>query len=179
MTNKSKNTNVVNMDQFRKGRDSDKRKALIDDGKPGVLVDLEAQRTIVRESERRQVTRTVLSQFVGAFVVINGKGLQASTLYDVSETGLSFDMPVEVGEFVIGEEIGMRIYLNHDTYFPFSVKITNIRYMEQGSGIVRHGAAFNKKDPSYECLSHFVKFLQEVSIVSRKDRGERIVGRVD
>ncbi len=175
---KKSSPNVISLDEFRKNRGV-KKSVFPPDEEGAHVVDFESERQTAKDNERRLVTRTVLSQFVGVFVLIQGKGLQSSSLYDVSDTGLAFDMPVETGKFEVGEEVAMRIYLSHDTYFPFTVKVSNVRTVGNGTGVVRHGATFMKKDPSFSCLSYFVKFLQEVSLVSRKDRGERVLGRVD
>jgi hypothetical protein len=150
------------------------------------VIDLSERRKEIIATERRFVTRTVLSQFVGVFVVIPEKksaktgqpGLQPVSLYDVSEGGLAFDLPLELGTFDIGESVTLRIYLSHDTYFSFGAKIANGRPVE-GKGVLRHGVILKKDDDSYKTLFYFVKFLENVSLVAKKDNGDRLLGRVD
>ncbi len=129
-------------------------------------------------SEKRAVTRTVLSQFLGVFVVLPNKGLQPVSLYDVSEAGLSFDLPADMGGFDVAETVTMRIYLSHDTYFSFHAKIANKRN-SIAEGVVRHGAVFKKDDESFKTLFYFTKFLENVGMVARKDTGDRLLGRID
>ena len=70
----------------------------------------------------------------------------------------------------------MRIYLSHDLYFSFSVKIVNVRRTD---GACRHGAVFEKSQPASPTLFHFVKFLEGVATIARRDEGERLIGRID
>ena len=91
----------------------------------GAVVDMIERRNDMLSQERRTVKRTILSEFIGAFVVIPTKGLQRVALYDISESGLSFDLGMENGAFNAGEEIAMRVYINQHTYFPFIVQIHN------------------------------------------------------
>lgn len=142
------------------------------------LIDLNERREEKLASEKRAVTRTVLSQFLGVFLVLPNKGLQPVSLHDVSEAGLSFDLPEEVGSYEISETVTMRIYLSHDTYFSFHAKIANKRD-SSSQGVVRHGAVFRKDDESFKTLFYFTKFLENVGLVARKDTGDRLLGRID
>jgi hypothetical protein len=142
------------------------------------VVDMTARRQEAMETERRSVARTVLSQFIGVFVVLPTKGLQSVNLHDVSENGLAFDLPQEAGQYNIGDSVTMRIYLSHDTYFSFGVKVSN-RRTTQAQGVSRHGAVFAKNDQSFKTLFYFTKFLESVSTIAKKDNGDRLMGRVD
>jgi hypothetical protein len=142
------------------------------------VIDMTQRRQKLMESERRVVTRTVLSQFIGVSVVLPDKGLQPVVLYDVSEGGIAFDLPLEMGGFNIGENVTLRIYLSHDTYFSFSTKVVNCR-PAPNEGVMRHGTAFRKTDISFKTLFYFTKFLENVSLIARKDNGDRILGKVE
>lgn len=126
--------------------------------------------------ERRKVTRTVLSQLIGVFVLTSKRILQPVAINDISIDGLSFDMVQDVGSYDIGNTVTMRIYMSHDTYFTFNVKVTNKRLVEE-RGIFRHGVVFAKNQP--DALYHFVRFLETVAQVAQKDKGEKLAGRVD
>ena len=117
------------------------------------VLDLAEFRKNRLREDRRRVKRTVLTEFVGASIVIPEKGLLKVRLRDLSEEGLAFDMEEGGGQFQVDEEVFFRIYLNHKTYFPFSVRVTNIQSFEE-NGVIRHGCIFmeesakaNKKDP--------------------------------
>jgi hypothetical protein len=145
---------------------------------PSPVTDLTKRREQIIDQERRLVTRTVLSSFIGVFVVLPKQGLQPVAVYDISEGGLAFDLPADQGQFNIGETVTMRIYLSHDTYFSYSVKVANVRAMEHGA-VLRHGTILRKDDESFQTLSHFMRFLEAVSLVAKKDNGDRLLGRAD
>ena len=145
---------------------------------PADLIDMSEKRREIIKSERRNVTRTVLSQFIGVFVVLPKWGLQPVSVYDISESGVSFDMLNDMGSFEIGEAVTLRIYLSHDSYFTFSVDVANVR-KSKGEGTTRHGSIFKKNDDSYKTLFFFAKFLENVGRVVRKDNGDKLLGRVE
>ncbi|MBK7890386.1 MAG: hypothetical protein IPJ84_05895 [Bdellovibrionales bacterium] len=61
--------------------------------------------------------RTILSEFIGAFILVPEKGLQKVSIYDISDNGIAFDLDLGGGMMMEGEEIAMRVYLNQFTYF--------------------------------------------------------------
>jgi hypothetical protein len=141
------------------------------------VVDMTERRNEILSSERRQVRRTILAEFIGACVVVPQKGLQKVALYDISENGMAFDMDIEAGQFSNGEEVAMRVYLNHQTYFPFVLKVSNVRYIGD-EGVHRHGANFVKGTLNNEALHHFVKFIETVSASLQTDHGDVMVSNL-
>ena len=173
-------SNVIDITQLLKknsGRKHTEESPAPEVGKVPAIVDMVLRRKEQIQSERRDVRRTVLDHFIGAFVVLPQKGLQPATIFDISDAGMSFDFDLEIGRFKQGEVVNMRIYLSHELYFPFSVNITNIRATNDGA--VRHGAIFEKGQPSAKVLENFVKFLEGVATISRRDEGDRLLGRVE
>jgi hypothetical protein len=140
------------------------------------LIDITSRRQDIITQERREAKRTVLTQFVGAFVVLPKRGLQKVELYDISPKGVSFDLPFEVGQLNVDEEVAMRFYINHTTFFPFDIKITNARHIPD-EGIHRHGSGFIFEESNREALKHFVSFIEAVSVNLREDKGDIIFGR--
>ena len=143
----------------------------------GGVVDFTEARQALLNQDRRQVKRTILTEFVGAFVVVPEKGLLKVNLYDISETGIAFDLLQTEGTFAPDEEVAMRVYLNHTTYFPFSVAITHARMIEE-EGVIRHGANFMKGSLNDIALHHFIKFIENVSASLRKDTGDIMVSNI-
>lgn len=141
---------------------------------PGPVVDMTEKRQEILSQERRQVRRTILSEFIGAFVVIPEKGLVKVNLYDISEDGMAFDVEAEAGHFALNEEVAMRVYLNQQTYFPFVITVQNLRKVGD-EGVFRHGANFVKGSINDEALFHFVKFIETVSASLKSDRGDIMV----
>lgn len=141
------------------------------------VVDMTERRNEMIVQERREVRRTILSDFIGAFLIVPTKGLQKVAIYDISENGIALDLDYKAGRFVVGEEVAMRVYLNQQTYFPFVVKISNVREIEE-EGVVRHGANFVKGTVNDVALHHFVKFIETVSASLQTDHGDVMVSNL-
>lgn len=141
------------------------------------VIDMTEKRQEILMQERRKVKRTLLSEFVGAFTLVPKKGLMKVTLYDISENGLAFDVEDAAGHFSLGEEVAMRVYLNQTTYFPFVVKVLNIRSLGE-ENVFRHGVSFVKGTINDQALHHFVKFIETVSASLHGDEGDIVVSNL-
>lgn len=141
------------------------------------IVNLTERRQEIIEEERRGVKRTLLQEFVGLHLIIPAKGLSKCTIYDISENGLAFDMGAESGQFRVGELIALRVYMNHQTYFPFVVKINHIQAVEE-EGIYRYGSSFQKDTINDVALFHFAKFIENVSAYLKTDHGDVLVSNL-
>lgn len=145
-------------------------------GPSAPVIDMTEKREEIISKERRDNRRTILTEFVGAFLVLpnmgaNLGGLQKVFLYDISDKGLSFDIETNVGQLRIGEEIAMRIYLSQKNYFSFVVKVANSRFIKDEE-TYRHGCEFMKTSVNKEALSHFVKFVESVAVDLKVDDGD-------
>jgi hypothetical protein len=138
------------------------------------VVDMTERRNEMLTDERREVRRTILTEFVGAFTVVPERGLHKVSIYDISDNGVAFDIDLEAGHFSIGEEVAMRVYLNNQTYFPFVVKVANVRVIGEES-VVRHGGNFIRGTVNDVALHHFVKFIETVSASLETDHGDVMV----
>lgn len=137
---------------------------------PADVVDMVEAREAILNSERRVVKRTLLTEFVGAFAVVPEKGLLKVALYDISQNGLAFNTEGPAPYFHDGQEVAMRVYLNYKTYFPFVVKMRNIRFIAK-EGVTRFGADF-LSGANDVALQHFVKFIENVSATLKTDTGD-------
>ncbi len=140
----------------------------------GAVVDMTERRNEMLTHERRKVRRTILTEFISAHIVIPERGLQKVQLYDVSEDGIAFDLDGNIGKFSPGDEVGFRIYLNQQVYFPFVITVTNVRAVPE-EGVNRHGGTFVKGTINDVALHHFVKFIETVSAGLRTDHGDVLV----
>ena len=141
------------------------------------VLDMTQAREEMLSRDRREVKRTILTEFVGAFVVLPERGLMKVALYDISENGVAFDLEMTEGRFKSGEEIAMRVYLNHTTYFPFTIIVSNSR-MIADENVVRHGANFARGTINDVALHHFVKFIENVSATLKTDEGDIQVSHI-
>ncbi|MCB0347231.1 MAG: PilZ domain-containing protein [Bdellovibrionales bacterium] len=169
-------SNVIDMTARRREQLSNENAHESQEGK-ATIVDMTVRRQEVISEERRQVKRTILAEFVGAYVLIPGKGLQKVSVYDIGDGGLSFDMDFEAGHFNMGEEYAMRLYLSKDTYLPFTIRVSNFREVHD-EGVIRHGSQFIKNTTNSEALKHFVAFLETVTASLQTDRGDITVTKI-
>ena len=130
-----------------------------------------------RNSKTIFMKRTILTEFVGASIILPERGLMKVALYDISENGIAFDLDPSEGMFHDGDEVAVRVYLNHTTYFPFTVTISNSRLLDE-EGVIRHGAHFLKETVNDVALHHFVKFIENVSATLKKDGGDVLVSNI-
>lgn len=171
----SSNSNVIDFKSRRKasspcGENSAKKEV-------APVVDMTERRQEILLDERRTVRRTLLTEFIGAFLVVPQKGLCSVAIYDISEKGMSFDMEYDQGCMQEGEEVAMRIYMNQHTYFPFVVKISNVRDVVE-EGLHRHGCGFVTGTINELALHHFVKFIENVSSCLERDNGDILVSNL-
>lgn len=141
------------------------------------VMSFDEQRQRILFNERREVKRTILTEFVSAMIILPEKGLLKVAIYDISEEGISFDVEHQHGQFKIDEEVSMRVYLNQKTYFPISVKIKHV-VDEKVEGILRHGSVFQKGSSTDAALQYFVRFIETVSQGLKKDEGDIMVPRI-
>jgi hypothetical protein len=172
-----KPNNVIVLNKYRKDRGLPLIRPSLDLGVTASVVDMTERRAEIIKEERRQVKRTILTQFVGACIVVPQKGLLKVAIYDVSEDGLAFDMEEIDGHLRKGENIAMRVYLNQHTYFPFEVSVTNFRHITD-EGCYRHGVSFIKGTINDQALYHFVKFVETVSAALERDTGDIMVSNL-
>ncbi len=126
--------------------------------------------------ERRKVKRTLLTEFVGASLIIPGSGLVKVSLNDISRGGLAFDVQEKYGQLKQGDKVAVRVYLNHTTYFPLSVTITNARFIKEEASY-RHGAEFLKGTVNEEAVHHFIRFMETVSTSLKADLGDLMLSK--
>ena len=166
--------NVIDISKRRKARDGKAKGPKEEKTEAAAVVDMTERREAILSSERRQVKRTILSEFIAAFILVPEKGLQKVSIYDISADGIGFDLDLSSGNLQEGEEVAMRVYLNQFTYFPFVVQISNVRVIPN-EGVTRHGCGFMKATVNEAALRHFVSFIETVSASLRTDHGDVMV----
>jgi len=142
------------------------------------VTDITEIRTEMLKEDRRQVKRTILTEFIAVHTVVPGMGLMKVSLFNIHVDGLAFDIESLRGHFQVGEEVAMRVYLNHQTYFPFVVKIKHVTEVSD-EGVHRHGAEFVKDTINDVALHHFVKFIENVSASLKHDGGDVLVSNIN
>jgi hypothetical protein len=169
-------SNVIDLTPLLKLKKAGKLHRMPNNSNTAPVIDMLEKKEEILSKERRDRKRTILTEFVGAFLVLpnNGQtlgGLQKVFLYDISDNGLAFDIETDVGQLRMGEEIAMRIYLSQKSYFPFVVKVSNSRFIKDEE-IYRHGCEFVKNSVNKEALTHFIKFVEAVAADIKMDVGD-------
>lgn len=168
----STSDNVIELKSFLKSKKTT-------ESAPGEAATVQSISNIRKEmisEERRQVKRTLLTEFVGASMVIPGSGLVKVILNDISTAGVSFDVPNKYGKLELGDQVAVRVYLNHTTYFPLMVTVSNCRFIKE-DGVHRHGAEFLEGTVNEKAIQHFIKFMETVSTSLKADLGDVLLSK--
>lgn len=172
----SSSGNVIDLQKHR-AKNTKKKVKSPSTGENAPIVDITVMRQEIIAEERRDVRRTLLTEFIGLSLVVPTKGLTKCTLYDISEKGLAFELTEDMGNFNVGERVALRVYMNHQTYFPFEVQIRNVQHIKE-EGVFRYGGAFQKDSINDVALFHFAKFIENVSTYLRTDHGDVMVSNL-
>jgi len=142
------------------------------------VTDISQARDEMINSDRREVRRTILTEFISVHSVVPGYGVLKVHLYDINDKGLSFDVEEQRGSYNVGDVVELRIYLNHQTYFKIETKVAHLRSLPE-EGVVRHGCGFINDSLNNEALSYFVRFIESVTASLKKDNGDILVSKVN
>ena len=138
------------------------------------VIDFKKEKNYHVAQERRRARRTVLSRFIGTYLVIPERGLGKVDFYDISQEGLAFDALIDYGQFKEGERVHLRVYLSKDQYFSFDIEIRHVR-LNPENACYRYGAIFANHAEKKDILLHFVRFVEEFSQHMQKDYGDKII----
>lgn len=141
------------------------------------VIAFEQAKVLLLEKERREAQRTILTEFVSAYAVLPERGLLKVELFNISDAGLAFDVDAAQGRFDIGEEVAFRIYLNHKTYFGFTVRIRYANEVPE-EGVIRHGTEFTDSSKGDSALQHFIQFIESVSTRLKEDEGDLLIPNI-
>lgn len=170
---------VIELNRFRNEQKKANSNTPLEKTTPSKLevIGFEQAKVLLLEKERREAQRTILTEFVSAYTVLPERGLLKVELFNISEAGLAFDVEAAQGRFNIGEEVAFRIYLNHKTYFGFTVRI---RYANEISeeGVIRHGTEFTDVSKGDSALQHFIQFIESVSTRLKEDDGDLLIPNI-
>lgn len=146
-----------------------------DQGKDGVVVDFEQERTKRLNEKQRKYERVFFKQLMSVYSVLDGSKMKPIDLVDVSEEGLGFQVPFDSKNPWPQDlkEMQIRLYLSQDTYLPLVIRIQNSRQaIEDGTRYLRYGCAVDQGTASYPVFQQFVRFLKLYSEQAHKDMGE-------
>ena len=129
------------------------------------VLDFTLKKQRLMKKEQREVKRVVLNGLVGITITVPLRGLMRVEVQDISEKGISFDLPRSCGKFKKKELLELRLYLNHEVYVPFSARVESTRtYFKNTTEIVRHGLKFQEETLNKESLKYFYLFFRNYRI---------------
>ncbi len=144
--------------------------------KDGQIIDLSEVRQAKIEEKKRKYERVIFKQILGSYCVIEGKGLKAVDVVDVSPEGLSFQIAPSskhAGDVNVGDNVSFRFYFSQDSYLPISVRVQNKRdCIENGVHLIRFGCQLDRTLQSYDTYALFVAFLSKYAATSKQDSGD-------
>jgi hypothetical protein len=168
-------SNVIDISTRLKTKKSTKIEGLQEESS---VVDITATREAMINEDRRQIKRTILTEFISLHAVVPGYGVMKVFLYDLTPNGLAFDLEINRGRYNVGDEVELRVYLNHQTFFQINTKVANVRELPD-DGVVRHGCVFIRNSVNNDALEYFVKFLENVTASLRRDNGDILVSKIN
>lgn len=142
------------------------------------VVDFEEVRAKRLDEKRRKTERIIFKHLLGVYVVSDQEQLREIELVDISEDGLSFQVPFKKGSSLPIEmrEVSLRLYFSQSTYLPVKLKIQNSRnYVDENGHFARFGCTIDNTLQSYEAYQQFVKFLKSYSEHAHQDTGKSTV----
>ncbi len=142
------------------------------------IVDFNQAREQKMDEKRRKAERIFFQQMLGVYCVTENSNLKSLEIVEVSEEGLSFQVPFDSKNPWPGDskDISIRLYFSQETYLPVLLNVKNSRsYIEKGSRYVRYGCSINTEMSSYEAYKQFVRFLKSYAEHAHKDKGENTV----
>lgn len=140
------------------------------------IVNLSEVRQAKIEEKKRKFERVIFKQILGSYCVLEGKGMKAVDIVDISEGGMSFQIAAtskQNDEISAGDTLSFRFYFSQDTYLPVSVSVQNKRdCIENGVHLVRYGCKVDQSLQSYETYLLFVNFVTRYAATSKQDSGD-------
>ncbi len=127
----------------------------------GNVVSLSEVRDEKIEERRREFERVVFRSNFGAYTPVDGRGLQAIELVDISEGGILFQV-AENSNYSLqqGEATSVRLYFSTEGYISIDVKVArSFIAMENGRAVHRYGCIMDKTMSSYAAFYHLVHFI--------------------
>jgi hypothetical protein len=139
------------------------------------VVDFNEVRAQKMEEKRRKTERIFFKSLLSVYSVVGSSNMLPIELIDISEDGLSFQIPHQTDKKWPADqrEIPLRLYFSQDTYLEIHVTIQNSRpSIEANQRFVRFGCKIDTESGAYPAYQQFVRFLKLYSATSHKDKGD-------
>lgn len=127
------------------------------------------------EQKVRQNERVVFGNLLSVYSVTGESKIHSIDIIEVSEEGLSFQIPAAREKpWVTSEnEIPIRMYFSADTFLEILVKVKHSRpSIDHGEKYVRYGCSVDTTTQSFPVYQLFVQFLKQYAKHAHRDMGK-------
>lgn len=139
------------------------------------VVDFEEVRMQRLNEKRRKNERVFFKTLLSVYCVVDGQQMKSLEVVDVSEDGISFQIPFDSRNPWPRDlkDMQIRLYFSQDRYIPLVIKVQNSRQsIDQGMRFIRYGCAVDVSTSAYPAYQQFVRFLKMFSEQAHKDEGD-------
>ena len=139
------------------------------------VIDFSEMRAKRLDEKRRKTKRIFFKQLLSVYSVMGQSQMKAIEIVDVSEDGISFQVPYDTAQDwpKDADEMPLRLYFSQDTYLEIHVKVQNCRpAIDRNASYMRFGCSIDQKLGSYSAYQQFVRFLETYAEHAHKDLGD-------
>lgn len=145
------------------------------DKKEGRIISFSKAKQAQLDERRRKHKRLLFKNLLACYCVVEGEGLKAVELVDVSLEGISFQLPADSKnlKWIQAEkEMSFRFYFSPDSFLNIRVNILHSNQtIENKQHHIRFGCQILTDTKSYEAFRLFVLFLTKYLETSSQDNG--------
>lgn len=135
------------------------------------IIDLSTVRQEKIEEKRREYERVVFKSSFGVYTYMEGTGLNAIEIVDISEGGMQFQTAERSHlHLKVGDIVPVRLYFATDHFISIDVKVVrSFTAVEDGRAVHRYGCLMDKTMAAYGAIFHFVQFITKCAEHGHKD----------
>lgn len=139
------------------------------------IIDITQIRAQKLEEKRKNAERVFFRKILGVYSMAGRDSMFAIELIDVSDDGLSFQIPYDSKKPWPKDmvQFPVRLYFSQNTFFEVPVTIQNTRHaIENHEKYIRFGCAVDKESRTYPAYVSFVAFLRNYTELCQEDKGD-------
>lgn len=115
------------------------------------------------EEKRLNYERVLFRNVLGVYSVMEQKrGLHAIELLDISDKGMSFQLPINSDmKPEVGDILNIRLYFASESFLPVAIKIVRVLdSISDGVPVHRYGCEIDTTFKSYQAVHYLYRFIK-------------------
>lgn len=115
------------------------------------------------EERRRNYERVLFKNVLGVYSVMEQqRGLHAIELLDISDKGMSFQLPLNSDmRPEIGDVLNIRLYFASQSFLPVAIKIVRVMdSISEGVPVHQYGCEIDTSFKSYQAVHYLYQFIK-------------------